>query len=87
MHNASTPSHANTILVIIRAMLDNVSAHVEVSDANLLESISTAAAQIAQDLRVTHDALLAQIDEHEALMADKLMAESDALDHQIANLV
>ena len=87
MHNASTPSPANTILVIIRAMLEDVSAHVEVSDLRILDSISVASAQLAQDLRLSHDRDLAVADEWEALVAAKIMAESDALDHQIANLV
>jgi len=54
------------------------------SDVKMLEAIAFTASQIAQDLRLEHDRVMAQIDELEALAADRLMAESDAFDHSIA---
>jgi hypothetical protein len=53
----------------------------------LLHEIANFAFSNAQDARlaqVEHDVLLAQMDEHEALIAERLMAESDALDHSAA---
>jgi uncharacterized protein YcfJ len=87
MHTNPTPSNANGILIIVRGIIENVAQYAEVADVTLLESIATAANQIAQDLRVEHDRAMAQIDEHEALMADALIAQSDAADHQIAHLM
>ena len=81
MFTTPTTSHASEILRNI-AHLMNIFAHdAEVCDLSLLDSIATTASQVAQDLRLQEDALLAQIDELEALRADQLIAESDALDH------
>lgn len=78
----TTPASPSVeVLKNVRAQLHACAPQFCVADVELLEQIANLASQVAQDLRIEHDALMAQLDEHEALMADRLMAESDALDH------
>ena len=84
MDNTKYISPVTEILKSIRAMMHAVAPQIEPCDISLLEDISICASYLAQDLRRDQDVLLAQLDEHEALMADRLMVESDALDHHMA---
>lgn len=77
-------SHATEILRNMTLLLDVLAQDVELCDLSTLDRIATAASQMAQDLRLSDDMTRAQMDEYEALIADKIMAESDALDHSIA---
>ena len=83
-HDFAPKSPATQTLRNINFMLHLMSHDIAHCDVAMLEAIASTASQIAQDLRVEHDRVMAQFDELEALAAERLMAESDALDHQIA---
>jgi len=84
MFTNSATSPATQTLRNINFMLHLMSPDIAHCDVAMLEAIASTASQIAQDLRVESDRLMAQADEADALAADRLMVESDALDHQIA---
>jgi len=81
MDNTKYTSPATEILKSIRAMLHAIAPQVESCDISILEQISASASYLAQDLTLDEDLILAQIDEYEALNADRLMAQSDTFDH------
>jgi len=83
MFTTPATSPATATLRDIALMIEAHAPNIELCDLSLLDSIATAASQLAQDLRLSHDRDLAVMDEWEALIAAKLMAESDALDHSI----
>ena len=83
-HDFAPKSPATATLRNINFMLHLMSPDIAHCDVAMLEVIASTVSQIAQDLRVEHDRVMAQFDELEALAAERLMAESDALDHQIA---
>ena len=78
-------------LIAVRAIVRDVDATL-LSDEQIallheIANFAFANAQEARVLQTERDALLAQIDEHEALMADRLMVHADAADHSIAHLL
>ena len=83
MFTTPATSPATEILRNMTLLLDVLAQDVELCDLSTLDRIATTASQLAQDLRLSHDRDLAVMDEWEALIADKIMAESDALDHSI----
>ena len=76
---ATSPATATLRTMVL--LLDALAQDMELCDLSTLDRIATTASQLAQDIRMSDDMLRAQMDEYEALIADKLMAESDALDH------
>jgi hypothetical protein len=83
MFTTPATSHATEILRNIANLLNALAQDVEICDLSLLDSIAATASQLAQNVHIENDALLAQCDEREALAADLLMTGSDALDHSI----
>ena len=81
MFTKPATSHATVTLRTMVLLLDALAHDMELCDLSTLDRIATTASQLAQDIRMSDDMLRAQMDEYEALIADKLMAESDALDH------
>jgi hypothetical protein len=81
MDNTEYTSPATEILKSVRAMLHAIAPQVETCDISILEQIAASCSYLAQDLRLDEDLLLAEIDDYEALNADRLMAQSDAFDH------
>ena len=79
MHTNPAPSTSNGILIVVRGMIENIAQYAEVSDVALLESIATAANQIAQDLRLEYDAVMSQVEEFEA---DEFRAHAYASDRE-----
>lgn len=81
MGNTRTTDEIEMVLAIIR---DIETCNLNLQDVAMLEQVAFFASSLAQETRTLEDALMAQIDEMEALAADRLMCESDAVDHQIA---
>jgi len=80
MGNTRTTDEIEMVLAIIR---DIETSNLNLQDVALLEQVAFFASSLAQEVRTLEDALMAQIDEMEALNADRLMCESDAADHSL----
>jgi hypothetical protein len=87
MFTNPTTSPATEILKATRTNLFLLAKDVATCDIQLLETISSIASQLAQDLRVQEDILLAMCDQHEAEMAEAIVAAADRADAEIAHLV
>ena len=86
----TTPSSftLTSTLIFVRACVRDLNpATLTEEQIALLHQIASFACANAQEARILEDVALAQADEAAALAADRLMAESDALDAQIAHLV
>lgn len=83
MFTTPATSHATEILRNMTLLLDVLAQDVEVCDLSVLDRIANTASQLAQDVRLAQDALMAQLDELEALEAERFTLESDALDHSV----
>lgn len=85
MDTTSSSSTLTSTLIFVRACVRDLNpATLTEEHIALLHQIASFACANAQEARILEDVVLAQCDEHEALMADRLMVESDALDHHIA---
>jgi len=82
-HDTTAISPATQTLRNINFLLRVMSPDIAQCDVAILEAIAATTSQIAQDLRLEEDRLMAQIDEWEAFMADRIVAESDAADHSL----
>ena len=81
-------STLTSTLIVVRAYVRDLNpATLTEEHIALLHQIASFACANAQEARILEDVALAQADEAAALAADRLMAESDALDAQIAHLV
>lgn len=84
MDTTSSSSTLTSTLIFVRACVRDLNpAALTEEHIALLHQIASFACANAQEARILEDVALAQCDEHEALMADRLVVESDALDHSV----
>lgn len=81
---SSSSLMADEIEMVLAIIRDIETSNLNLQDVALLEQVAFFASSLAQETRTLEDALMAQIDEMEALNADRLICESDASDNQIA---
>ena len=91
METNSSSARLTAILMTVRACVRDIDATTlteeQIALLHQIASFACANAQEARFVRDEHEASLSQALEYERALEAKLVAESDAADHQIAHLV
>ena len=91
MDTTSSSALLTATLITVRACVRDINAAIlteeQIALLHEIANFAIANAQEARWVRDEHEASLSQVLEHERALQAKLVAESDAADHQIAHLV